>query len=144
MGRQDAVSKYQPAARRLALELAARVAKACGVPHHLIRVEPDFFADFPSLADRTVYITDGSFGVCGAHEIYLNSRARDLAPLRLTGNFGSEILRSVTMFKPLRLTENLFDPDVRRNLAAVAPPIPGRESDAVSLAAFTEIPLHLF
>jgi len=124
-------------------QLARRVAAACGVPHHLIRIGSDFFSDFSSQVDRTVYITDGSFGVCGAHEIYLNSLARSLAPLRLTGNFGSEVLRSVTMFKPLGLSDELFDDDFRQRISALGPPTPSAAANPVSFTAFSEIPLHL-
>ena len=67
--------------------LAARVAKACGLEHRLLRIGADFFSDFASHVDRTVYVTDGCFGLTGAHEIYLNRRARQLAPVRLTGNY---------------------------------------------------------
>src|SRR6266705_3231473 len=65
--------------------LAAKVAKACGLDHRILRLGPDFLSDFASHVDRTVYITDGCFGALGAHEIYLNARARQLAPVRLTG-----------------------------------------------------------
>jgi len=130
--------------RTLDAQLAARVATACDVPHHLIRIGSDFFSNFSSLADRTIYITDGSFGVCGAHEIYLNSHARDLAPLRLTGNFGSEVLRSVTTFKPLALSDELFDDDFRQSVSAIAPPLPNTVAHPASFTAFSEIPLHLF
>jgi len=133
-----------PTGETLDAQLAARVATACSVPHHLIRIGADFFSDFSSLVDRTVYVTDGSLGVCGAHEIYLNSRARDLAPLRVTGNFGSEVLRSVTTFKPLGLSDELFDHDYHQSISAMRPPKPGPATHPVSFAAFSEIPLHLF
>ena len=66
--------------------IAAQVANACGVEHHLLRLDDNFFSDFASHADRTVYVTDGSFGVMGAHEVYFNRQARLLAPVRLTGS----------------------------------------------------------
>ena len=49
------------------VRLAAQVARACGVPHHVLRIHNDFFSDFASLADRTIYVTDGCLDVCGAH-----------------------------------------------------------------------------
>lgn len=121
--------------------LAARVAAACQVPHHIIRIGHDFFSDFASLADRTVYITDGTFGVSGAHEIYLNNQARALAPVRLTGNFGSEILRGATTFKPLGLSRDLFHPELRERVSERAALMAA--AHPVSFAAFQEIPWHL-
>jgi asparagine synthase (glutamine-hydrolysing) len=124
--------------------LAHRVARACGLEHRLLRIGPDFFSDFASHVDRTVYITDGCFGVTGAHEIYLNREARQLAPVRLTGNYGSEVLRGVSTFKPVGLSPNLFDPRFASALDASAEPVRNRSKHAITFAAFHEIPVNLF
>jgi asparagine synthase (glutamine-hydrolysing) len=89
-----------------------------------------------------VYVTDGCFGVCGAHEIYLNNLARELAPIRLTGNFGSEILRGMTTFKPIGLSADLLSPEFRRRSSEIS--LPETETHPVSFAAFKEIPWRLF
>src|SRR5206468_813556 len=83
--------------------VAARVASECGLEHRLLRIGPDFLSEYGNYVDRTVYVTDGCAGAVGAHEIYLNAQARRLAPLRLTGNFGSEVLRSMSTFKTVGL-----------------------------------------
>lgn len=119
--------------------LASRVSAECRVPHHILRIGRDFLSQFASLADRTVYVTDGAFGICGAHEIYLNNLASALVPVRLTGNFGSEILRGVTTFKPRRLALDLVDRDSGKGVASRAAPV-----HPVSFAAFQEIPWLLF
>lgn len=126
----------------LDVRIASRVAAACGVSHHVVRLTPDFFSNFASVADRTVYVTDGCWGICGAHEIYLHEHARALAPVRLTGNYGSEILRGVTTFKPVTLSEQLLNADFIRSMPSIADVRAG--SHPVSFAAFAEIPLHLF
>jgi asparagine synthase (glutamine-hydrolysing) len=125
-------------------QLAARVAESCGLDHQVLRIGPDFFADFGSLADRTVCVTDGCFGVLGAHEIYLNRMARELAPVRLTGNFGSEVLRSMCTFKPIELLRNSLNPEFvsRVNIAENAVSNPSEHP--VTFAAFREIPWNLF
>jgi asparagine synthase (glutamine-hydrolysing) len=92
-------------------ELAARVASVCGLDHHVLRLGDSFFSDFGSIVDRTVFLTDGCFGVTGAHEIYLNRQARALSPIRLTGVFGSEVLRGTSTFKPLGLSPDLIEPE---------------------------------
>jgi asparagine synthase (glutamine-hydrolysing) len=124
--------------------IAARVAKTCGLAHRLLRIGPDFFSDFASHADRTVYATDGCFGVLGAHEIYLNKQARYLAPVRLTGNYGSEILRGVSTFKPLALSPNLFNPEFRRSLPSSTRSVANGNEHPVTFGAFREIPWNLF
>jgi asparagine synthase (glutamine-hydrolysing) len=127
------------------VRLAARVASACRIPHRVLRIGSDFFSDYSSLADRTVYVTDGYFGVCGAHEIYLNRQARGLAPVRLTGNFGSEIFRGASTFKPLHLSQSLIDPGLRRELLGERSTASNSTSpNPVSFAAFKEIPWKLF
>ena len=70
--------------------------------------------------DKTVSVTDGCFGATGAHELYLNAKARELAPIRLTGNFGSEVLRSMSTFKPLGLSQDLFTSDFGAVVASSA------------------------
>jgi asparagine synthase (glutamine-hydrolysing) len=124
--------------------LAKRVAETCGLAHRLLRIGPDFFSDFASHVDRTVYATDGCFGVLGAHEIYLNKQARYLAPVRLTGNYGSEVLRGVSTFKPLGLSPNLFNPEFKRFLTSSTRSVPSGNEHPVTFGAFREIPWNLF
>lgn len=124
--------------------LSARVAAACGLDHTLLRVGSDFLSDFAEYADKTVYITDGCFGVVGAHEIYLNKKARQLAPIRLTGNYGSEILRDVSTFKPNPVSSELISPAISR---AIENQIREFEADRLhptTFAAFHNVPLNLF
>ena len=124
--------------------LAARVAKACGLEHRLLRIGADFFSDFASHVDRTVYVTDGYFGAVGAHEIYFNKRARQLAPVRLTGNYGSELLRGVSTFKPLGLSPSLFNSRFGGTLESPARSAANGSTHPITSAAFREIPWNLF
>ena len=75
--------------------IARRVAAECGLEHRLVRIGPQFLSDFDRYVDRTVYVTDGCAGALAAHEIYLNAQAKQTAPVRVTGNFGSEVLREI-------------------------------------------------
>lgn len=124
--------------------LAARVAAACGLEHRILRLGADFFSDFATHADRTVYITDGCSGVCGAHEIHLNRQGRRLAPVRLTGVFGSEVLRGMSTFKPIRLAPELFGPDSGRLVQPLAQRPSESTEHPITFAAFKEIPWNLF
>jgi asparagine synthase (glutamine-hydrolysing) len=123
------------------VRLATEIAKICGLEHHVLRIGPDFFSNFAAYADRTVYATDGCFGILGAHEIYFHEQARRLAPIRLTGNYGSEILRGMSTFKPTRLARELFNPEFGRLVDSVS-----RQPSChpVTMAAFEEIPWNLF
>src|SRR5262249_52146453 len=88
--------------------IAGRVADACGLEHRLLRLSGDFFSNFAAHADKTVFVTDGMSGVLGAHEIYFHKLARPLAEIRLTGNFGGEILRGVSTFKAAGLAPQIL------------------------------------
>jgi asparagine synthase (glutamine-hydrolysing) len=123
--------------------LAARVAEVCSLQHRIVRISDDFFSDFASHADRTVYVTDGCFGALGAHEIYLNAQARQLAPVRLTGNFGSEVLRGVSTFKRLGLSQDLFSSEFSHSVNLHVRKLIDSGEHPVTFAAFREIPWNL-
>jgi len=125
-------------------KIAARVAAACGLEHQLLRLRPDFLADFAAHADRTVYVTDGTFGITGAHEIYFHRQARALSAWRLTGNYGSEVFRGVSTFKPLGLAPELFNPELARGIAAAGGELAAHKTHPDTFAIFKEIPWNLF
>ena len=124
--------------------LAERVAEVCNLEHQILRLGRDFFLNFASHVDRTVYITDGCAGPLAAHELYLNSQARQLAPVRVTGVFGGEILRGVSMFKPFRLSPRLLHPDLNHTLNCLAGRWTRNGQHPLSFTVFCEIPEKRF
>lgn len=92
------------------VQLAREVARICEQPYQLIPVAEDFLAQFSQLAPRTVYLTDGTMDVTGAVELYVNRAARQIAPVRVTGNYGSEVIRHNVAFRPSREAGSYFDP----------------------------------
>ena len=133
-----------PEGRTLDDRIAARVAAACGLEHQLLRLGPDFFSSFAAQADKTVFVTDGCSGILGAHEIYFHKLARPLAAMRLTGNYGSEILRAISTFKRLGLAPQIFDPQFFPSVNAAVAQLADRRKHSDTFAAFTEVPLNLF
>ena len=65
--------------------VARKVARACGQVHHVIPLGEEFLSRFPHYAERAVYLTDGCLAVNHSADLYLNERARDIAPVRLLG-----------------------------------------------------------
>jgi asparagine synthase (glutamine-hydrolysing) len=63
--------------------------------------------------------------------------------VRLTGNFGSEVLRSMSTFKPLGLHAELIDPAWSDALESALRRVAKRNVHPVTHAAFEEIPWHL-
>jgi asparagine synthase (glutamine-hydrolysing) len=94
------------------VRVARQVARHCGQPHTTIQVGKEFLDEFPSLAPRNIYVSDGTMDVSGAVELYVNRIARDIAPVRMTGNYGSEILRANVAFRPRRLDPGIFRPEL--------------------------------
>ncbi len=95
------------------VRIARRVAAECGQEHHTIEVGKNFLTNFSEFAERTVYITDGNLDVSGAPEIYVNQIAKQIAPIRLTGNHGSELLRNVRWMKASLPDEGVYDENFR-------------------------------
>jgi asparagine synthase (glutamine-hydrolysing) len=58
-----------------------------------------FLADIHKNFSSAVFVSDGYLGMSGAAELYLNHVARSTAPVRITGNWGGELLRGVRAFK---------------------------------------------
>src|SRR5206468_9842528 len=102
------------------VRIARKVAAACGQPHQTISVGDEFLSQFTQLAEQTVRITDGAMDVSGAAELYVNRVARQIAPVRLTGNYGSEILRRHVAFRPRLLFPETFSSDFVPQLAAAS------------------------
>jgi asparagine synthase (glutamine-hydrolysing) len=80
----------------LDVKVARKVATTCGQSHACIRLGPEFLRAYPEHVERAVYMTDGLANATMADELYLNSLARNIAPVKMTGKFGSQVLRSVT------------------------------------------------
>ena len=76
----------------------------------------EFLSQFAHYAERAVYLTDGCVDVSRAPDLYLNEKAREIAPVRMTGNYGGEILRRVRAFKPEEPLPGLFAPEFLRHI----------------------------
>jgi asparagine synthase (glutamine-hydrolysing) len=93
------------------VRVARAVAGVCGQSHHVIRLGEEFLARFPRYAERTVYLTDGCAEVSDSPNLYVNESARQIAPVRMTGNYGGEVLRRVRAFKPVEPFSGPFTGD---------------------------------
>jgi asparagine synthase (glutamine-hydrolysing) len=81
--------------------------------------------------------------VSGAVELYVNQRARQLAPIRVTGNYGSEILRANVAFRPGRVDRSLFTPEFGRLLDGAAETYRAEAvGSRLSFIAFKQVPWH--
>ena len=91
---------WQHVSRKSRRHLARRVAEICGQPYQVVTVDGNCLQQFPHYAERTLYLTDGCVDISRSADLYNNEMARRIAPVRMVGTFGSEIIRSAVMFKP--------------------------------------------
>ncbi len=79
--------------------LARRVAEICNQPYQVVVDDERCLSRFAHYAERTLYLTDGSVDIGRSVDLWNNEMARQIAPVRMVGTFGSEIIRKAVMFK---------------------------------------------
>lgn len=125
------------------VRVARRVADVCQQPHQVIPVGEDFLNRFPYYAERSVYLTDGCIDVSHSADLYVNERVSQVAPVRMTGNYGGEVLRRVRAFKPVEPASELFVPEflthIERASAVYARLL---QEHPLSFAVFRQAPWH--
>jgi asparagine synthase (glutamine-hydrolysing) len=123
--------------------IARRVARTCGQTHEVIPVASQFLSQFPDYAERAVYLADGCVDVSHSADLYVNERAAQIAPIRMTGNYGGEVLRRVRAFKPEEPASGLFAPEFLRQVeAAKATYNTLLAGHPLSFALFRQAPWH--
>jgi asparagine synthase (glutamine-hydrolysing) len=123
------------------VRVARRVAAACQQPFQVLAAGQEFLSNFARYAERAIYLSDGCADLSRSPDVYLNEKARQIAPIRMTGNYGGEILRQVRTFKPAEPLPGLFDsallPDISRAAATFSHV---QHGNPVSFAAFKQNP----
>jgi asparagine synthase (glutamine-hydrolysing) len=123
------------------VRLARRVAGVCQQPHDVISAGPEFLARFGEYAERSVYLSDGCADVSHAPDLYVSERARMIAPVKVVGTYGSEILAQVPAFAPAPPAAQIYSGDLRaRARRAEAGYAELRREHPVTFAAFRQSP----
>jgi asparagine synthase (glutamine-hydrolysing) len=126
------------------VKIARRTANICQQPHKTILVSTDFLSQFPDLAERAVYISDGTMDVTGSLDLYVQRLARQIAPVRLSGVCGGEILRRLVMFKPDPPQEGVFDPNLESSFRdAAATYADELQGHRLSFTSFKQAPWYM-
>src|SRR5215470_16691630 len=127
------------------IRTARRVAGMSNQSFEAIRADGTFLKGFGDYAQRTVHISDGTHSAFGAHDVYLNEVARHIAPVRLTGKFGSEVVRIRKVVPTLSYQRELLQPELRSLLEAL-PPFPQAlwQKHPLTRVVSEEIPRHEF
>jgi asparagine synthase (glutamine-hydrolysing) len=98
------------------VSIGREIAARCRQPWEVIELGRDFLRGFATMLDHAVFVADGYLGASGAAELYLNRLARSIAPVRVTGNWGGELLRGVRAFKHLNPGGGFLATDLNKHL----------------------------
>jgi asparagine synthase (glutamine-hydrolysing) len=99
------------------VHLARRVAGSCGQPYQVITADGACLSKFSRYAERTLYLTDGCVDVSRSPDLYCNEMARQIAPVRMVGTFGSEIICGAIMFKAVKPSQGIYNSEVLAQIA---------------------------
>ncbi len=122
---------------------ARRIARLCQQHHETIKVRRNFISEFPALAKKAVLYTDGTMDVSGAIDLYVNRIVREIAPIRVTGYFGGQILRRNIGFKMPSFSGQVFDGDfIPRVQDGMTSHISLSSKIGLSFLAFHQIPWY--
>jgi asparagine synthase (glutamine-hydrolysing) len=125
------------------LALSRQVAAVCRQPHHTLELDRPFLDEIGANLEKSVYICDGYLGLSGAAELYLNRRARFIAPARITGNWGGELLRGVRAFKCSLPKGNFVLPELAARMSESAEEFSKPSvTNPVSYALFCQMPVQ--
>jgi asparagine synthase (glutamine-hydrolysing) len=125
------------------VKLARRVAKICGQSHEVFITGEEFLSRFAHYAERTIYLTDACVDLGRSPDLYMNERARLIAPVRIVGTYGSEMLLHAVMFKADDPMAGLFQGDLLPQIRkAKVTYDDSRRGHPVTFIAFRQSPWH--
>jgi asparagine synthase (glutamine-hydrolysing) len=125
--------------------LARKVAHICGQPHQVITTGKEFLARFAHYAQRSIYLSDASVDLGRSPDLYVQEKVREIAPVRVVGTYGSEMLLHAVMFKATQPAPGLYHPDLSPELqAAEKTYYVCQEVHPVTFVAFRQSPWHHF
>jgi len=123
--------------------LARKVAQICGQSHQVITTGKEFLSRFRHYAERSIYLTDACVDVSRSPDLYVNEKAREIAPVRIVGTYGSEMLLHAVMFKANQPTPGLFQVDVLPQIRAAKETYEASQQiHPVTFVAFRQSPWH--
>ena len=127
------------------VQLARRVAQICGQQHQVIITGKEFLARFPHYAERSIYLTDACVDLNRSPDLYVNEKVREIAPVRVVGTYGSEMLLHAVMFKAEEPATGLFQRELESQIHAAKQTYDAsRQVHPMTFVAFRQSPWHHF
>ncbi len=124
------------------VKLGRRVAQACHQSYQVVTAGPEFLSQFAHYAERSVYLSDACVDLSRSPDLYVQEKVREIAPVRMVGTYGSEILLQAVMFKAAAPAAGLFEPLSEEIRAGVETYNTARQVHPISFVAFRQSPWH--
>jgi asparagine synthase (glutamine-hydrolysing) len=125
------------------VRVAREIAKLCQQPYEVITVGQEFLSQFPKFAERTMYVTEGQIDLSRTSDLYVSEKARQIAPGKIVGTYGSEIVRHAVMFKPVIPPLGLFSTEILEEVDRARTTYNElRREHPVTFAAFRQSPWY--
>jgi asparagine synthase (glutamine-hydrolysing) len=102
------------------VRIGREAAEAAGARFHVLGIGEDFLDNFAEYANKTIYVSDGTAGILQSHEAYLSALSRNVAPIRLTGKCGTQIMSGGMLLPKCRPCEGLLNLEFVRDLGGLS------------------------
>jgi len=127
------------------VQLARRVAKIYGQQHQVIPTGTEFLNKFAHYAERSIYLTDTCVDLSRSPDLYVSEKAREIAPVRMVGTYGSEMLLHAVMFKAGKPAAGLYKQEFEPQIEAAKRTYDAsRQVHPMTFVAFRQSPWHHF
>jgi asparagine synthase (glutamine-hydrolysing) len=125
----------------LDVRIAPQVAKACNQTHQVLKLDDaKYLSEYPSHVERSIYISDGLESVDKADVIYFSKLARQVAPVRMTGMYGSQVLKNVSGLQERTPYDQLINHDFKKYITTAKETYSGiKKVHDLSFMLFNEI-----
>jgi asparagine synthase (glutamine-hydrolysing) len=125
------------------VRIGREIAGVLQQPHQVIEVGEEFLRGFAGYVESSILISEGTVDVYRASDLYVSQKVREIAPAKIVGTYGSEIIRHAAMFKPSAPVPGLFSPDFLPYLdEAASTYAEARKQNPVTFAAFIQSPWY--
>jgi asparagine synthase (glutamine-hydrolysing) len=122
------------------VKLGRRLAKICQQTHQVIKAGSEFLSQFAHYAERSIFMADACVDLSRAPDLYVQEKVREIAPVRMVGTYGSEILMQTVMFKAASPSRGLFEPLREHIDAGIKTYAAARQVHPISFIAFRQSP----
>ena len=95
------------------VKIARELARITDNPYHKIILGTEYLENFSKWVEKAVYISDGLSTVSRCQEYYANIKVRQFGTIRLTGKYGSQLVRGVTNLHENSPTLQIFSKEYR-------------------------------